>query len=446
MQKGSFMKDNIFDTLDIEQITHSIIMVAGVGGAGGNALNHMIETGINDVTFLACNTDRQALDHSDATLKIQLGEGLGAGNDPEKGRAAALESLDDIFSMLRHEGTRMLFITAGMAGGTGTGASPIIAKAAKELDILTVAIVTTPFSDEGNKRIRQAQEGLEELKQYTDSILVLNNDILVDLYGDLSIDDGFNKANEVLANAVKGIAEIITGHGKVNVDFADIKAVMTDSGRALMGTARAGGPDRAQKVSEEVLNSPLLNNIGITGAKNILLNIYDDEQNGHTLTMNEARYIRGYLQEKTGNTANIIWGNAHKPIGEDLEIAVFITGLSDKVEDIKPLTVTAPSVVTDPAADYRQSAAAKAEDKTPEPKEKTADKTSVQGRDNVIRWRGKDRYENIDNIIKTPAWERNKVKFLSVGDSTRQSGKVTLEDAPEPHMTKRKENSLFDDI
>ena len=443
------MKDNIFETLDIEQITHSIIMVAGVGGAGGNALNHMIEMGINDVTFLACNTDRQALDHSDATLKIQLGEGLGAGNDPEKGRAAALESLDDIFSMLRHEGTRMLFITAGMGGGTGTGASPIIAKAARELDILTVAIVTTPFSDEGNRRIRQAQEGLEELKQYTDSILVLNNDNLVDLYGDLTLDAGFDKANDVLANAVKGIAEIITGHGKVNVDFADIKSVMTDSGRALMGTARAGGPDRAQKVAEQVLDSPLLNNIGITGAKNILLNIYDDEQSGHTVTMNEARYIRGYLQEKTGNTANIIWGNAHKPLGEDLEIAVFITGLNDRVEDIKPLTVTtaAQDTATQPETFGPQSdAGTQTTDKTASSQQKAADRSAAQNKDNVIRWRGRDRYENIDYIVKTPAWERNKVKFLTVGDTARSAGKVTLSGTAEPTEEKKKENSLFDDI
>ncbi len=449
------MKDNIFETLDIEQITHSIIMVAGVGGAGGNALNHMVEMGINDVTFLACNTDRQALDHSDAGLKIQLGEGLGAGNDPEKGRQAALESLDDIFSMLRHEGTRMLFITAGMGGGTGTGASPIIAKAARELDILTVAIVTTPFSDEGNRRIRQAQEGLEELKQYTDSLLVLNNDSLVDLYGDLSIDDGFNKANDILANAVKGIAEIITGHGKVNVDFADIKSVMTDSGRALMGTARAGGPDRAQRVAEEVLNSPLLNNIDISGAKNILLNIYDDEQSGHTVTMNEARYIRGYLQEKTGNTANIIWGNAHKPLGEDLEIAVFITGLSDGVQDIKPLEVSSvqsESRSVQSAQDYLpQGGPAEGHIviDSVEADDGVDDASEPGVRDNVIRWRGRDRYENIDYIVKTPAWERNKVKFVPVSDNSRSAGKVALDRTSSqtpPQEPDKRENSLFDNF
>lgn len=447
------MKDNIFETLNIEQITHSIIMVAGVGGAGGNALNHMIDMGINDVTFLACNTDKQALEHSRAQLRIQLGEGLGAGNDPERGRQAALESLDDIFSMLRHEGTRMLFITAGMGGGTGTGASPIIAKAAKELDILTVAIVTTPFSDEGNKRIRQAQEGLEELKKYTDSILVLNNDNIVELYGDLTLNAGFDKANDILATAVKGIAEIITGHGKVNVDFADIKSVMTDSGRALMGSARAGGENRAQRVAEDSLNSLLLNNVDISGAKNILLNIYDDEQEEHQVTVREAKYIRNYLQEKTGNTANIIWGNAHKALGEDLEIAVFITGLKDDIEDIKPLATKTLLVSESAGKTYGGTAALPTQDNSTAAArtlpEDNRNQTPEPDKDNVIRWRGKDRYEDIDFIIKTPAWERNKVKFEAIGENARSAGKVTLAknqpqtDSSEPE---RKENSLFDNL
>ncbi len=198
--------NRILEGLALDEVTRSIIMVAGVGGAGGNALNHMIDLGINDVTFMACNTDAQALDNSSAPIKVQLGPGLGAGNDPEKGSQYAKENIDDIINVLRTEGTKMLFITAGMGGGTGTGASPIIAKAAQELDILTVAIVTTPYADEGPVRTRQAQKGTDELKQYTDSLLVLSNDSIEKMYPDLPYNEGFYKADEVLATAVKGIA------------------------------------------------------------------------------------------------------------------------------------------------------------------------------------------------------------------------------------------------
>ncbi len=297
--------NSILKGLALEDVTRSIIMVAGVGGAGGNALNHMIDLGINDVTFMACNTDAQALEKSLATIKVQLGSGLGAGNDPEKGSQAAKESIEDIINVLRTEGTRMLFITAGMGGGTGTGASPIIAKAAQELDILTVAIVTTPFVNEGPIRTEQARTGIEELKQYADSLLVLSNDSIVQLYPDLPYDEGFWKADDVLATAVKGIAEIITGHGTVNVDFADVNTVMRGSGRAFMGSGRADGQNRAMDAVEASVTSLLLNHRDIRGAEKILLNIsYGD----NPVTIGEAGFILKYLQEQSGGTANVIWG------------------------------------------------------------------------------------------------------------------------------------------
>ncbi len=333
--------NSIIGSLALDEVTRSIIMVAGVGGAGGNALNHMVDLGINDVTFMACNTDAQALERSKAGIRVQLGSGLGAGNVPERGSQAAKESLDDIIDVFRSEGTKMLFITAGMGGGTGTGASPVIARAAQELDILTVGIVTTPYTDEGPLRTAQAAEGIEELRQYTDSLLVLSNDSIAELYGDLGIFEGFWKADDVLATAVKGIAEIITGHGTVNVDFADVNTVMRGSGRAFMGSARAEGENRALAAVETSVGSLLLNNRDIRGAKNILLNISYGERE---VTQKEASAIRKYLQERTGWTANLIWGTAHKPaLGDALELTLVATGFnSDSVDDV--LSVPAPAV------------------------------------------------------------------------------------------------------
>ncbi len=305
----------------------SIIKVIAVGGGGGNAVNYMNRMGIKDVDFVLCNTDAQAMVNSPVEFKIQLGasltEGRGAGNKPEIGRQAAIESLQHIVDFLSNN-TKMVFITAGMGGGTGTGAAPIIAKAAKELGILTVAIVTIPFRNEGKKRIAQAVEGIENIRQHVDSLLVVNNEKILEIYGNLKVTEAFAKADDVLATAAKGIAEIITVHGYINVDFADVETVMTNSGVALMGSARATGENRALTAVKEALESPLLNNNDISGARNILLNVtYGQDE----ITMEEIGLIIDYVQSAAGDDADLIWGNGCDPsLGEDLNVTVIATG------------------------------------------------------------------------------------------------------------------------
>lgn len=307
-------QDNILD-FEMETRIPSIIKVIGVGGGGSNAVNYMYQLGIKDVDFVVCNTDIQALAKSPVPIKIQLGqtltEGLGAGSRPETGRQAAIESLDQIKEVLSNH-TKMVFITAGMGGGTGTGAAPIIAKTAKEMGILTVAIVTLPFEFEGKKRYAQAIDGIREIKNYVDSLLIINNQRLREMYGDLQYSVGFSKADDVLATAAKGIAEIITLPGHINVDFADVKAVMTNSGVAIMGSGIAAGEDRALIAIKQALNSPLLNNNEIKGARNILLNITCGEPE---ITIDEISQITEYLQEATGNNADIIFG-----VGKDIKM------------------------------------------------------------------------------------------------------------------------------
>jgi cell division protein FtsZ len=317
---------------DLPKEKSSIIKVVGVGGGGSNAVNHMYKQGITDVDFIVCNTDQQALVNSPVPVKIHLGqtltEGLGAGNKPDKGREAAIENLEDVQNVLRNN-TKMVFITAGMGGGTGTGAAPVIAKAAKEMGILTVGIVTIPFRFEGKRRIDQAISGVKEISKYVDSLLVINNERLREIYGDLGIATAFSKADNVLTVAARGIAEIITKKGHVNVDFADVKTVMQDSGVAIMGSAAAEGEDRAKRAIEEALNSPLLNNNDITGAKNILLNISSGEDD---LTTDELFDITQYAQEAAGNTADLIWGyNQDIGLGKKISVTIIATGFKTDV-------------------------------------------------------------------------------------------------------------------
>lgn len=305
----------------------SIIKVIGVGGGGGNAVNHMCRLGIKDVDFVVCNTDSQALANSPVDIKVQLGssltEGRGAGNKPEIGRQAAIENIQDVIDVLS-KNTKMVFITAGMGGGTGTGAAPIIAKAAKELGILTVAIVTIPFRNEGKRRIAQAVEGIEAIEKHVDSLLVINNEKIREIYGDLRISEAFSKADDVLSIAAKGIAEIITVHGYINVDFADVETVMTNSGVAIMGSARASGEGRAIKAVKAALQSPLLNNNDISGARNILLNVTSGKDE---ITMDEIGQITDYIQAVAGEGADLIWGNGSDPnLGEELNVTIIATG------------------------------------------------------------------------------------------------------------------------
>jgi cell division protein FtsZ len=286
----------------------SIIKVIGIGGGGSNAVNHMYRQGIKGVDFIICNTDEQALEVSPVPNKIQLGtsltEGRGAGSIPEVGRNAAIENADDIRKILEVN-TKMVFITAGMGGGTGTGAAPVVAGIAKELGILTVGIVTMPFAFEGRKREQQAREGLESLKKNVDTLLVIKNDKLREIYGNLKLNEAFAQADNVLTTAAKSIAEIITKTYYVNVDFADVFTVMNNSGAAIMGSASAGGPDRAITAVKNALESPLLNDNNIEGARYILLNIVSGTGD-YELTMDEFDEITSYVQEAAGFSADLI--------------------------------------------------------------------------------------------------------------------------------------------
>ncbi len=308
----------------------SIIKVIGVGGGGGNAVNHMYNEGIKGVSFLICNTDKQAIEQSPVPYKLQLGEsltrGMGAGSDPEVGRNAAIDSIDEFKKVLEDDEVKMVFITAGMGGGTGTGAAPELAKVAKEMGVLTVGIVTMPFRFEGRLRISQAKKGVEEMRQNVDTLLIIQNDRLREMYGNLALSETFKHADNVLTTAARGIAEIITRTGYVNVDFNDVSTVMRNSGVAIMGMAVAEGEDRAIKAVEKALASPLLNDNDIHGAKDILLNI---EYGSLEVTMDEVSDITDFVQEESGGTANVIWGYGfNEGLGEALSVTVIATGFS----------------------------------------------------------------------------------------------------------------------
>ncbi|MGE0019098.1 MAG: cell division protein FtsZ [Draconibacterium sp.] len=305
------------------------IKVVGVGGGGGNAVNYMCRQGIRDVDFVICNTDAQAMESSPVQVRVQLGasltEGRGAGNKPEVGKEAAIENINDVMSALS-ENTKMVFVTAGMGGGTGTGAAPVIAKACKEAGFLTVGIVTIPFRNEGRRRIKQAADGIAELEGYVDSLLVINNERIREMFGDFPISEAFSRADNVLATAAKGIAEIITVPGYINVDFADVETVMRKSGLAIMGTGIAEGENRAAEAVESALNSPLLNNNDIRGARNILVNI---TSGSIEVTMDEIGEITDIVQNKAGFDADLIWGNGKDDsLGEKLSVTIIATGFN----------------------------------------------------------------------------------------------------------------------
>lgn len=315
----------------------SIIKVIGVGGGGNNAVNRMHELDVKGVDFIVCNTDSQALLISPVATKITLGasltEGRGAGNNPEKGKEAAIESLPEIEKVLDNN-TKMVFITAGMGGGTGTGAAPVIAKVAKERDILTVAIVSIPFLIEGATRINQALQGINEMKQYVDALLVINNERLNEIYKNMKFTDAFKLADDVLATATKGIAEIITVTGYINVDFEDVKTVMKDSGVALMGSATAEGEERDVEAIKQALEFPLLKDNDIKGAKNILLNIISSKGD-YELGMSEFGRITNYLKEVVGKdtNTNIIWGTGFDDsLGEKISVTIIATGFDANKE------------------------------------------------------------------------------------------------------------------
>ena len=319
--------DNVLLDFGAPEKENSIIKVIGVGGGGGNAVNHMYREGIHDVTFVLCNTDNQALNDSPVPVHLQLGkEGLGAGNKPEKARAAAEESLEDIKNMLS-DGTRMAFITAGMGGGTGTGAAPVIARISKEMGILTVGIVTIPFRFEGDRKIDQALDGVEEMAKHVDALLVINNERLREIYPELSVLDAFGKADDTLSVAAKSIAEIITVHGLINLDFNDVKTVLKDGGVAIMSTGYGEGEGRVKKAIDDALNSPLLNDNDVFNSKKILLSItFAGNKDGKdSLMMEEMNDVNEFMA-KFGDF-EIKWGLATDPeLGKKVKVTILATG------------------------------------------------------------------------------------------------------------------------
>jgi cell division protein FtsZ len=327
-------KTEINLNFDLPSTANSIIKVIGVGGGGSNAVNHMFRQGIRGVDFMVCNTDAQALDASPVPTKIQLGytltEGRGAGSNPEKGRNAAIENIDEIKKIISN-GTKMVFVTAGMGGGTGTGAAPVIAAAAKEMGILTVGIVTVPFTMEGSRRKQQAADGIAELKKSVDTLLEISNDKLRDLFGNMGLSAAFSQADDVLTTAARGIAEIITVTGYINVDFADVQTVMTNGGTALMGSATAEGENRAFRAVEMALSSPLLNDSRITGAKHILINITGGNKE---VTLDEVGEIIDHVQDEAGKTANVIFGTGYDAnLGDKICVTLIATGFDSKEEN-----------------------------------------------------------------------------------------------------------------
>ena len=415
--------------LSMPKQVSSIITVIGVGGAGGNAVNHMWNTGIKGVNFLICNTDQKAMDNSPVKDKIRLGQdGLGAGNDPERGREAAVESLEQIKQYIEASGTRMVFITAGMGGGTGTGASPVIAKLAHEMGLLTVANVTSPLRGEGPIRCQQAAAGIEELRKYADSLLVINNDSIREMYGKLSLPQAFRKADDILASATKGIAELITVESAyIRVDFADLQRVMKGSGRAHMGVASAEGEGRALEAARRSLCSPLLDSNLIAGAKNVLINISaaDIDSVSYDETMEILNYIQSYASYKDEDgiehRANLIWGASSKPMGENvIEVVVVATGFS--ADEFIPRAMP-------PKIEIALPEEPEAEEEiisTLEPAKKPLDAAPRAPHASMpaILDRRPSKYANLEAELRIPSYRRRNVELVVENDGTARRKEV----------------------
>lgn len=406
----------------------NIIKVIGVGGGGNNAVTHMSLEGIKGVDFIICNTDSQALDKSPVPNKIHLGKrNLGAGNIPAIGKEAALETVDEIRDVLSPH-TKMLFITAGMGGGTGTGAAPIVAEIARELDILTVGIVTIPFSFEGKKRRQQALEGIEELRKHVDTLLIISNDKLREEYGDMRITEAFKKADDVLATAARGIAEIITVTGYINVDFEDVKTVMKDSGKAIMGSSRAEGENRALKAIEDAMRSPLLNDSNISGAKNILLYITSGTDE---ISLDEVHEITDFIQQTCGNTAEVIWGNGTDEIlGPNIGITVIATGF--ETEEDTPVGNVVRKVKVNPLYDEQPISTPPVQEE-----KKRDDQPEMQElKPKLERLRFHDEEIRIDEKYKSPSSPKPSIVHQLFNDEDDQ---IVNKEQPEesPEITKK---------
>ncbi len=381
------MDDDILE-FELKNHTQAIIKVIGVGGGGSNAVNHMFHEGIHDVSFALCNTDNQALSKSPVPIKVQLGRettgGLGAGNKPEVARLAAEESLDLIQDLLG-DGTRMVFITAGMGGGTGTGAAPVIARVAKDMGILTIGIVTIPFQFEGSRKIVQALKGVEEIANNVDALLVINNERLRDIYSDLTIMNAFAKADDTLATAAKSIAEIITIHGHVNLDFADVNTTLKDGGVAIMSRGVGSGEDRINKAIKDALHSPLLNNNDVFSAKKILVNICYSE--AVPLMMEEMNAFNDFMS-KFGSEIEVIWGAAvEEELGEDIKITLLATGFN---------------ISSVPGITEKHSAESKAEELERKIKEDALKEQEEKDRKLIERYYGRDGLRDIAKSNNQP--------------------------------------------
>ena len=399
---------------EIPKNQSSIIKVIGVGGGGSNAVNYMYNLGVEGVDFLICNTDSQALELSPIPNKIQLGphltQGLGAGANPEIGKQASEESLDDITKILKVN-TRMAFITAGMGGGTGTGGAPVVAKVCKDLDILTVGIVSTPFSYEGRKRMAQAQEGIARLRDHVDTILIISNDKLRQQCGNMPFRQAFAKADDILATAAKCITDVITTTGQINVDFADVCTVMKNGGVAILGSATASGENRAHIAVEQALNSPLLNDSDISGAKWILLNI-NSAEGEFEHTMDEAEAIQAYVQQQAGDYCDVILGMGNDPsLGDKISVTVIATGFNHKEIDLKfseKKAEEAKTIVNLGAQEQNTPTAATPEANTTESPVASADPFAPTLKETSTEDNKEDIVSNIINNV----WERN-LPFLN---------------------------------
>ena len=436
---ANFELDNDYDGVEVT------IKVIGVGGGGGNAVNRMIEGGMQGVEFISINTDAQALKNSKASQKIVIGDrltrGRGAGGVPERGQKAAEESRDEIAAAIK--GCQMIFIAAGMGGGTGTGASPVIAKLAREMGLLTVAIVTSPLAVEGKIRYEQAFRGIEELRQNVDSLLIINNENILEIYGRLSLKQAFGKADDILASAAKGIAEIITVESDlVNVDFADVSKVMRDSGRAHMAVAVAEGDNRAEAVAEASLRSPLLDHNLISGAKNILLNI--SVSDADALMYEEVVRILEYIQAHASvqddrgviHNANIIWGTSEKPqLGNAIELVVVATGFEGDEEQhgMHPIV---------PAARNAEQPAAEPAAPVLEPIKPAAPKSAPRQPEQVVLGAKPTRYSNIEALLAKPAYQTRNSAFVVQTSGGRKE--VLREEAAGTSKEEPKGGSLFD--
>lgn len=432
-------------TVELPKDKSSIIKVIGVGGGGGNAVNHMYSEGIQGVDFFICNTDAQALEKSPIINKVQIGssltEGRGAGSNPEIGRRAAEESIQDIIESLGAN-TQMVFVTAGMGGGTGTGAAPVIAKAAKDKGILTVGIVTTPFMFEGNKRCTAAFHGIEEIRDSVDSLLVVSNDRIKEIYGNLPISKAFGYADNILATAAKGIAEIITIAGSINVDFEDVKTAMTDSGVSIMGMGTSEGDDRAMRAVNQALNSPLLDDNKIQGASDLLVNIsYGDEE----ATMDEYATINEYLQAETGSDANLKCGLCYdENLGRSLSVTVIATGFNRDRNRYN-------AIAKDSDVEYNLGDVNVNENMTPEELDAKKQITIFDSLANSANQTdGRSNHganqEGIDKMENIPAYKRRNVTLNEVNHSSEiEISRTSLVDEPESKPELRTNNSFLHD-